>query len=361
MIRAGAETIVMNYYRHLDKSRFHVDFLCHGYDEGAFDIEIENSGSTIYRVCPRTQLLRNMHEISKVLRDGNYDIVHSHDDVQGGIAMYVAKRCNVPVRIAHSHNTHYYATNKVKLAFNKLFKFMAKKYATDYMACSKMAGQFMFDDEPFYEMSNAIELNDFRFNNEVRERTREALGYHADDDVLISVARFNFQKNHVFMLKIFEALLNIDTNAKLLLVGDGENFNEIKSYCKNHTSLCDTVRFLGVRTDISELLSAADLFLMPSLFEGLPVTGVEAQANGLPCVFSDTITKEVNILPDTKYVSLNESPEKWAEEICETLNNCNKHARTSDFELLTEKGFNLEREAEKLQNYYINKVAACKR
>lgn len=349
MNRAGAETMIMGYYRMLDKTRFHVDFAVHGDGAGAYDDEIRSLGGEIYHLPPRMNPVSNIRSLMELIRKNNYDIVHSHADVATGLSMFAAHRCGVPVRIAHSHNTEFQTRNLVHLQVQRIFKLMIRRYASVNFACSDLAGRFLFDDAPFMLIHNAVELERFRYDEKVRQQTRNELGCTEKDKIILSVARFNYQKNHARMIRIFNAAHAMDPNLRLLLAGDGELRGETMQLCRE-LGLEDSVQFLGVRSDVNRLYQASDLFFMPSLFEGLPVTGVEAQASGLKCLFSDAITREVQLLAQTQYCSLDAEDRVWAEMMLSMLSSSDD--RTKGIRIVAEKGYDLNQASAKLMDIY---------
>ena len=344
----GVEAVVMNYYRHIDRSKIQFDFIC---DEDSTNIpyeEIEKLGGKVIIVPPYQKVFKYHKALKKVLKDGNYKIVHSHINTLSVFSLYAAKCAGVPVRIAHSHST----TNpkeKRKNLMKQLLRPFSKIFATDYMACSELAGRWLFGNKTFdkgevYILNNAIELDKFAYNEEYRNKHRKELGISEDTLVIGHVGRFVEQKNHRFLIDIFNEVHKKNNNSVLLLVGQGPLETEIKEKV-DKLELTDSVKFLGQRSDVNELYSAMDVFLLPSLYEGLPVVGVEAQATGLLCVLSDDMTKETKVLDSTVFESLNNSAEHWANTI---LNN--KRVNHDVLDEFSKHGFNIENEADKYLN-----------
>lgn len=284
----GVESVVMNYYRHLDHDKIQFDFIC---DDDSTNIpydEIEKLGGKVILIPPYQKVFKYQKELRRVLRDGKYKIVHSHINTLSVFPLYAAKKVGVPVRIAHSHST----TNKKEWKKNLLKQVLrpfSKKYATNYMCCSELAGRWLFGDKTYdegkvYLLNNAIDLDKFKYDKKIRDKKRKELGIKEDTIVIGHIGRFVAQKNHTFLIDIFNQFHKKEKNSILLLAGQGPLQEEIKNKVRE-LGLDDSVRFLGQRNDANELYQAFDVFLLPSLYEGLPVVGVEAQASGLLCFF----------------------------------------------------------------------------
>lgn len=316
-IGGGVEAVVMNYYRHLDHSKIQFDFIC---DDDSTNIpydEIEKLGGKVILIPPYQKVFKYQRELRRVLRDGKYKIVHSHINTLSVFPLYAAKKVGVPVRIAHSHST----TNKKEWKKNLLKQVLrpfSKKYATNYMCCSELAGRWLFGDKAYdegkvYLLNNAIDLDKFKID-------------------------------------IFNQFHKKEKNSILLLAGQGPLQEEIKNKVRE-LGLDDSVRFLGQRNDANELYQVFDVFLLPSLYEGLPVVGVEAQASGLLCFLSDDMTKETKVLDSTVFMSLSNTAEEWTDEI---LTNLKDYKRINTKSEVSDNGFDIEVEARKLEKYYIN-------
>lgn len=293
-IGGGVEAVVMNYYRHLDHSKIQFDFIC---DDDSTNIpydEIEKLGGKVILIPPYQKVFKYQRELRRVLRDGKYKIVHSHINTLSVFPLYAAKKVGVPVRIAHSHST----TNKKEWKKNLLKQVLrpfSKKYATNYMCCSELAGRWLFGDKAYdegkvYLLNNAIDLDKFKYDKKIKDKKRKELGIKEDTIVIGHIGRFVAQKNHTFLIDIFNQFHKKEKNSILLLAGQGPLQEEIKNKVRE-LGLDDSVRFLGQRNDANELYQVFDVFLLPSLYEGLPVVGVEAQASGLLCFLSDDMTK----------------------------------------------------------------------
>lgn len=264
----GVEAVVMNYYRHIDHSKVQFDFIC---DDDSTNIpydEIEKLGGKVILIPPYQKVFKYQKELRRVLREGKYKIVHSHINTLSVFPLYAAKKVGVPVRIAHSHST----TNKKEWKKNLLKQVLrpfSKKYATNYMCCSELAGRWLFGDKAYDEgkvclLNNAIDLDKFKYDKKIRDKKRKELGIKEDTIVIGHIGRFVAQKNHTFLIDIFNQFHKKEKNSILLLAGQGPLQEEIKNKVRE-LGLDDSVGFLGQRNDANELYQAFDVFLLPSL------------------------------------------------------------------------------------------------
>lgn len=350
----GVEAVVMNYYRHIDHNKIQFDFIC---DEDSTNIpyeEIEKLGGKVILIPPYQKVFKYHRELKKVLKEGNYKIIHSHINTLSVFSLWAAKSAGVPVRIAHSHST----TNKKEKKKNLLkqvLKPFSKMYATDYMCCSELAGRWLFGNKEYDKgnvllLNNAIDLNKFKYDEKIRKQKRKELNIKDNTLVIGHIGRFVEQKNHRFLIDIFNEIHKENNNSILLLAGQGPLQSEIKEKAKE-LKLDKSVVFLGQRNDANELYQVFDLFLLPSLYEGLPVVGVEAQATGNLCYLSNDMTKETKVLDSTIFMSLDNTAKEWAQAILKDIKNYKKHDTTKE---VSKYGFNIETEALKLEKYYKN-------
>lgn len=353
-VGGGVESVVMNYYRYIDRTKIQFDFIC---DDDSTNIpyeEIEKLGGKVILIPPYQKVFKYHNKLKKILKEGHYKIVHSHINTLSVFSLFAAKCAGVPVRIAHSHST----TNKKEKKKNllkQLLRPFSKLFATDYMCCSELAGRWLFGDKEYdkgnvYLLNNAIDLDKFKYNEILRKKKRKELGIKDDTLVIGHIGRFVAQKNHDYLIDIFNEIHKKNNNSVLLLAGQGPLMEEIKNKAKE-LNLDDSVKLLGQRNDANELYQAFDVFLLPSLYEGLPVVGVEAQAAGLLCYLSDDMTKETKVLDITKFMSLNNTPEEWADNI---LDDVKKYKRIDVSKEMTAKNFNIKEEVKRLEKYYLN-------
>ena len=353
-VGGGVETVVMNYYSNLNHDKIRFDFIC---DSDSVHIpydEIEKMGGKVILVPPYQKVFQYYIELRNVLKEGNYTIVHSHINTLSVFALWIAWGVGVPVRIVHSHST----TNKKEKKKNFLkmvLRPFSKIFATDYMCCSKLAGCWQFGNRTYdkgkvYLLNNAIDVEKYQYDEMVRTEMRKELNIGDNTLVIGHIGRFVEQKNHRFLIDIFQELHKKEPDSILLLVGRGPLMEEMKEKVYS-LSLTDSVQFLGQRNDADKLYQAFDIFLLPSLYEGLPVSGVEAQTSGLLCVLSDEITEEVKILDSTVFMSLSGSAMEWADQI---LSLYEQHQRKDTTKEVSDKGFDIKTESIRLENKYLS-------
>lgn len=354
----GIETYLIEQFRHLDKSKIDYDFVnITGEYSICYEDEILASGSKIFKVVSRHKnpLLHYWQWFNILLQNkGVYDvIVLNTNSLEYVFPLVLGKIFGIPVRVIHSHNSGF--ENKQGLA-RRLLVGMNKKLlawsANLRFACSQFAGQWMFKDNPYHVIYNAIDIHKYDADLIVREETRNALGLHTEL-TLLHVGRFSYQKNHSFLLDIFKEVHAIQPDSVLLLVGDtteeSEFLREVKRKIKAY-GLENVVRLLGRRDDVNKIMQAADVLVMPSFFEGLTVVGIEAQASDLPLLLSDTVTKELGLLPSTQFISLEAGPTAWAEAIV----NSKQHNRQSRYEELKAAGYDIGNETERVEKLLID-------
>lgn len=354
----GIETYLIEQFRHLDKSKIDYDFVnITGEYSICYEDEILASGSKIFKVVSRHKnpLLHYWQWFNILLQNkGVYDvIVLNTNSLEYVFPLVLGKIFGIPVRVIHSHNSGF--ENKQGLA-RRLLVGMNKKLlawsANLRFACSQFAGQWMFKANPYHVIYNAIDIHKYDADLLVREETRNALGLHTEL-TLLHVGRFSYQKNHSFLLDIFKEVHRIQPDSVLLLVGDtteeSEFLTEVKRKIKAY-GLENVVRLLGRRDDVNKIMQAADVLVMPSFFEGLTVVGIEAQASDLPLLLSDTVTKELGLLPSTQFISLEAGPTAWAEAIV----NSKQHNRQSRYEELKAAGYDIENETERVEKLLLD-------
>lgn len=314
MLGGGVEAVVMNYYRHIDRSKVQFDFLVDSDSTLVPREEIESLGGRVFEIPPYQHVVEYQRELLRLFKQEGWRIVHSHINALSVFPLRAAKKAGVPVRIAHSHSTSGKGEH-AKNALKAVLKTQANRYPTHRFACSKFAGEWLFGKSADFEVVyNAIDLDRFRFNAEARAQARADLGLVGDQFAIGHVGRFTAQKNHAFLVDVFTEVAKRRDDAVLLLVGSGEAGASVKALV-DERGLTDRVKFLGQRSDVNRLYQAFDAFVLPSLYEGLGLVGVEAQVSGLPCLLSDAITREVDVTGECKFLPI-VSPAVWADEIC---------------------------------------------
>ena len=357
MDRAGIETMLMNYYRHIDKNIIQFDFLCNKKKLGAYDSEIESMGGRIFRSPGLNPLKffkykKFMFELFK--ENPDIKIMHSHNGEFAFQSLYSAYKYGIKTRICHAHNTRIEPNFKKPLKL--LYKTQLKKVANNYWGCGVDAVRFYFGDKVikdnnYFVLHNAIDVDKFKYDENLRNKIREDMGL-TGKFVIGNVGRFMEQKNHPFILDLFKVIIEKNKDVILLLIGDGE-LQERMMQKADSLGISNNVRFMGNIGNVNEIYQAMDIFLLPSLFEGLPVVGIEAQNAGLKCFFSDVITKEVALTDNVKYLSLNDSLDNWANEI---LSVQNYERKDMSLEII-KAGYSIKDEAKKLQDIYLNFVS----
>lgn len=320
LANGGVEAVVNNYYQHTDTERFQFDYYI---DEDSQEPpqEMIRRGARYYRIPSSRHLMKRIRTLMHLFRDNNYGIVHAHMNTLNAPVLYAAWRAGVPVRISHNHST---ASDREwrRALVKKLLRATGSWFATDRMACGEAAGRWffgrrLFDSGRVFVLPNAIDPEKYRFDPEARQHLRDALG--AKGRLVIGHAgRFMPQKNHAFLLRAFRAVLARNPRAVLWLVGDGELQPQIRKLA-GQLGISGSVLFLGARDDLSSLYSAMDCFMLPSLYEGVPLVGVEAQAAGLPCFFSDHVSTEVAYTERAFFISLKVHEDVWADAIADVV------------------------------------------
>ena len=358
MARAGIETMLMNYYREVDRSQIQFDFLANKPAPGEYDEEIRSMGGRVF-VSPGLNPLHfpQYRQFVADLLHANSDIgiVHAHNEAMGYYALQSAKHAGIQVRIAHAHNTQIIRDYKYPLKM--VCKRLLPGAATDYWSCGRDAGIYYYGETRWnasgFILRNAINVPRFAFRQEARERLRQSHGL-GNSFVIGHVGRFNIQKNHSRLLAIFAEITKTVPDARLAMIGTGELEQSVKEKARI-MGIRDKVLFLGQMADVSEWYHTMDCFVLPSLFEGLPVVGIEAQAAGLPCVFSDRVTDEVLLSPEARRVPLESDDAEWAREILAAGQS--EMDRTQGTDIVRQAGYDIHTEARKLQEIYLEMAA----
>lgn len=366
MDRGGIETMLMNLYRHIDRDKVQFDFLAHYGREAVYNDEIRAMGGRIYEMPALRDenhiyywrifsYLRALHRFFKEHRE--YKIIHGHMTNTASIYMPIAKKYGVTCRIAHSHNTRSKKGHLGKVT--DLLQRSITRHATDLFACSQDAMHWFYPQEVIDSgkvriLANAVDAERFRLQPQVRRQKRQELDL-GERLAIICVGRFRPEKNQIFLLDVLKEMQNLRQDVILLFAGEGPCEEDVKAKARA-LGLDDHIRFLGMRTDIPELLQAADAFVLSSLWEGLPVTAIEAQASGLHCVVSEGLTKEMNAIGMVKYVSLEASCTDWANALIEAATK----PRLDTFDQINSAGYDINTTAPWLQEFYLRKNADTK-
>ena len=322
MDRAGAETMMMNYLRHIDRDKIHMDFVVNREYESDYEKEIKELGSKVYHLSPiyPNTVRKYKKEFKKFLKEHpNYDVIHSNLEERSAYPLAIAKKAGIDLRIVHAHSNLKHVD--IKYLFRLYLRKKLRGKYTHSFACSTGTAKWLFgDDKRTIIVRNAIDTDEFKYDENLRKKAREELGID-DETILIGhVGRFSYEKNHKYLLRTFAEVNKMKPKSKLVLIGGGKNKSELnlkKEIIKtiDDLNLKDKVIMLGVRDDMPYIMQAIDIFALPSLSEGFPLTLMEAQALGLKCIVSDQVPKECNVTGEVKYLSVNTPPEEAAWEL----------------------------------------------
>lgn len=327
LLVGGIQVFLTNVLNHIDKEKFQIDLLL--LDDGV-DYPLEETfkgqGIKIYKlngvwIRKPQDLINHSKKIKEFFKEHHdYNVVHMNSGSKNYPVLKYAKKYGISVRIAHSHNVDFQTNSKAQKLMGNAFKILLKKYATDYFGCSKEAGIWLFGEKVanqnnFSVMPNAIDYDKFKSNSEIRKNIRTSLNIKDDEFVVGHVGRFTHQKNHVFLINMFDLVFKQNPKFKLLLVGDGELKEDIKNQIKN-LGIEKSIIFTGFKTNANDFMQAMDIFVMPSEFEGLGIVLIEAQANGMKCFASNVvIPQEAKVSEQLEFIDLQDGEKAWAEKV----------------------------------------------
>lgn len=352
MEAGGTQALLMNIYRKIDRTKVQFDFLVVYKEKQFYDDEIEKMGGHVYKLSFREDL--NLPKFQKDLagffaQHHEYKIVHCHAYTIGYFCLKAAKKAGIPVRIAHSHSNA--AVHDVKLPLKLIMQKLFTIYSTDLFACSEEAGKFAFKGKKFGIVQNAIDSQKFIADANIREKIRKALRVESKF-VVGHVGRMQPEKNHDFLIDVFAEIKKKKSDAELILVGTGPLEEKVKSKVAEK-GLSDCVHFLGNRKDMNRIYQAMDVFVFPSLFEGLGIVAIEAQAAGVPIVCSEGLPPETDITPIYRKLLLSDGEEKWANAALEMAQNPSAHTNTQKY--VIDAGFDMDATAKYMENYYLDR------
>jgi len=352
----GKRNLIMEYYRHIDREKVQFDFICDSDSNGIPTEEIESLGGRVFLVAPYKQLVPHMKETYKILKENNYPIIHAFDNTLNLFPMFLGWLAGVKVRISESISKG--DKNEKKTLIKYALRPFSHWFVTDYMANSIDCGKWQFGENAYKSgkiniFKTVIDAEKNAFDSDLRKKTREQFGWK-DKVVYGFIGRYVPQKNPLFLIDIFYEIARRQENAVLVMIGFGELEEEMISKI-NAYGIQEKVHNLGRRDDIRQFYNAFDAFLLPSLYEGMPVVGVEAQCCGLPIFFSKNVTEETTACDLARYISLEESAEQWAECIIPIVKK-NIPLRKSYSKEVKETGFDSHSEADRLQSFYLNRI-----
>ena len=352
MEAGGTQALLMNIYRKINRNKVQFDFLVEYPDKQFYDDEIKQLGGKIYYSTVRKDfnILKFCSLLKEILKKNpEYKIVHVHTYSIGYFCLKAAKKAGIPVRIAHSHNNETVHDSKYlfKLALQKIYTI----HATDLFACSAEAGKYLFKDKPFRVLKNAIDSQQFIANENTRREVRQELGLE-NKFVIGHVGRMHPQKKQHFLIDVFAEIKKKKPNAELILVGTGPLEEKVRSKVADK-GLTESVHFLGNRKDMNRIYQAMDVFVFPSLFEGLGIVAIEAQAAGVPIVCSEGLPPETDITPIYRKLLLSDGAEKWANAALEMAQNPKAHTNMQQY--VIDAGFDMDAIAKYMESYYLNR------
>lgn len=342
----GVDRLLYNYCSRMNDD-LQFDFIVTSKTEGILEQPLKDLGCNIYHIAQlRENFKEHTEQVKKLLEENHYDIVHDHSGYKAWCNLKVAKKSGVPVRIAHSHTSYTYESILQK-ALRKISTLITKIYATELFACGNNASKWMWGKQSnnVYIMKNAVNSEDFEFSQKTRDSLREKFDL-TGKFVIGHVGRLSYEKNHDFLIDVFSEVKKIKQNAVLMLIGRGDMQEAIQQKI-NELNLNDSVLLMGVRNDVPDLLNIMDVFVFPSKFEGLPVTLVEIQANGLPAVISDNVTKEMALSDDFTFLSLDKTALDWANIIVDK-------SRNESANLIKNTDYDLNVATQKLKSKYFS-------
>ncbi len=343
----GVASYMMNYYKNLDHAQIKMDFALISDIPSPYYDDIKKNGDKVIILPSIKNIFAYNRFVRKTISENGYDIIHSNVANNSVFVMKAAKKAGVKSRILHSHATQS-SDIKWKKFCNDMLTPLALKRSNIYFACSKLAGDFLFGEREYTVIKNALDIDRFKINTELGTRLKKEMGLE-NKFVIGTVGRLAYQKNPFFAMDIFSELLKSAPDAMYLWVGSGPLDDKARAYAREK-GIDRNMIFTGNRDDVEQLYQAMDVFFLPSLYEGLPVVGIEAQACGLPMVTSDTITRELKVTNNVDFLSLSAPLSQWAE----CLYKYKDFERTDTHPLIIKNGYEIKDAAKKLQDLYLN-------
>lgn len=356
--KGGLTGYIAQNYQYMDKTKIEFDFLTYDTDKLDFEDEFINMGAKFYHIHRPSHPIDFYKSLKHILKQGNYKVIHFNLSYANFVPVILAKLAGAHNIIIHSHSTDIddqrIFIRKIKTGIHLLGKRIFPFVGDSFWACSADAAKWMFPqkvlkEDKWFLAHNAIDVKKYVYNPDKRNLLRKDIGIAPDTFVIGHIGRFTYQKNHEFLLEVFRAVKKEKKDCKLMLIGDGPETQHIKGLVEMF-GINGDVLFLGRRTDVPDLLQAMDCFVLPSRFEGLGVVGIEAQAAGIPCVFSDNVPKETNITNLVTFLSLDTGSIKWSEEILKKIGLSKSDQHINIFNA----GYDLEHEVHIVQKMYLS-------
>lgn len=359
LVYGGTESVLLNYYSHINRSHYDLNIITMEAINKESIKRFEDLGFKVYIVGNwEEKPVKVGKKILKILKQGKFDIIHSHLSHTNFYFMILGCIVGIKIRISHSHLIYVDKNLKEKIK-HKIYKILIKIFSTNFMACSEAASIDLYGTtKNVYILRNAIDLKKFIPNTKVRKQYRKLLQYTEDEIIICNIGRMEEQKNQLFLVEIFNELIKLNNQYRLLIIGSGSLENNIRERITK-LDLTEKVKILSNRDDINNILQASDIFLLPSLYEGLGIVLIEAQAVGLSCYTSDKVVpQEAKVTDKLHFINLEKSSKQWARYIEESYHKESKQIQ--DYQLITKYGYNILEEAKKLDKYY-QMIMACKR
>lgn len=349
-LSGGAGQVVLNYFNNMP-DYYQVDVITMHIESKELLQKYMNSNINVYKIPSKKEsLLKNMYGMYKILKKKKYDISYAHMTLTNCFPLFVSLLVGIKIRISHSH----LAPLKKKNFFERILAKLTSLFATEYIACGEAAGRFLYDKKEFKILKNAIYLNKYESTDYKITRQKERLNLRKKDMVIGHVGRFDKQKNHKFIVNLFKNYLDKYPNTYLVLVGEGILKQEIEKMVES-LGITENVLFLGLVDDVYDRLKAFDAFILPSLYEGLSISAVEAQAAGIACVFSDGVSIETDLTSNVEFLSLNDDISKWVEYVHSAVKK--ENSSRENIYLLQKEGYDIEKEAMKFDKYLMDLLA----
>lgn len=345
----GVEAVIYNYFSHMNMDKFEVHIISNSPSVKECEEQFRNLGCIIH-VLPerRKDFFENLKQTLRIFKENDFDILHSHMNLNSFYHTFLGSLAGIKVRIAHSHLVEF-PTGTISKIVAKFKKVLNKLFANRYFACGESAGRYMFGKSKVHILKNAINIDSFLYNEATRKELRQNLGIE-NKFCIGHVGRFTEQKNHEMIIDIFNEYLKLNENAVLMLIGTGDLEDTIRTKAKQ-LKILDKILFMGVKNDIYNYYQAMDAFLFPSIYEGLGIVLVEAQSASLPCYASDVVPNEAKVSELVEFISLSSPANEWAKHI-----KCFDNVRTDRQAQIISAGYEINNAAKDLENWYISQI-----